>query len=181
MNNGVKNAIISVTVGAAVFCFVPFVGQLASTRDPSNIQTVQAAPRVEARVIPSGNAISTTAAPRIEYVSKPVPVQLRMFVSLTELQHWLLQRTTTTRNLYFVPQGGGIHCADYALTLQAMAAEDGYMLSFQIIDPSTYNPLFRQSQISTSVLHAINLAIVGNEAYYIEPQTGEVVLAAMLR
>ncbi|MDO8568238.1 MAG: hypothetical protein Q7R57_05930 [Dehalococcoidales bacterium] len=53
-------------------------------------------------------------------------------------------------------------------------------MSFQIIEPDKYNSLFEGAKIPLNTLHAINLAVIGNNVYYIEPQTGEVVLAAQL-
>lgn len=53
-------------------------------------------------------------------------------------------------------------------------------MSFQIIEPDKYNSLFESSQLPPDTLHAINLVLIGNTAYYIEPQTGETVLAAYL-
>ncbi|MFH1032656.1 MAG: hypothetical protein V1767_08870 [Chloroflexota bacterium] len=52
-------------------------------------------------------------------------------------------------------------------------------MSFQIVGFNEYNRLF-SNQIKPFVLHAINLVVIGSDAYYIEPQTGEVVLAAHL-
>jgi len=71
-------------------------------------------------------------------------------------------------------------CDDYALDLQEKALKDGYIISFEIIHPSEYGDLFKQGQIPEGTIHAINSVIVGNEAYYIEPKTREIVFVAYL-
>jgi hypothetical protein len=64
--------------------------------------------------------------------------------------------------------------------MQQKALSEGYIMSFEIIDGEEYNGLFSIPLPSEQVLHAINLAVIGNDVYYIEPQTGEVVHAAYL-
>ena len=140
-------------------------------------------PTVEGRVI---------ATHTVEYVEKPatearyidrvqlVHVELRNFTDLNELEQWLEggEDVTTVRF-----QSEGIlapDCDDYALELQRKALADGYVMSFQIIAPEQYNNLFQNGKLPPDVLHAINLVIIGNSAYYIEPQTGEIVFAAHL-
>jgi len=66
------------------------------------------------------------------------------------------------------------------LGLQRKALADGYVMSFQIIEPDKYNSIFESSKLPPNSLHAINLVLIGNSAYYIEPQTGEIVFAANL-
>lgn len=56
---------------------------------------------------------------------------------------------------------GDYDCDDFALTLQRRANRDGYQMSVTITR--------KQGQ-----LHMINLAVIGNDIYYIEPQTDEV-------
>ena len=116
--------------------------------------------------------------------SKPEPVSLisrpvyaRDFSDLAELQRWLEGRESVV-TLYFQYPGDEIDCDDYASALQRAALEDGYLLSFQIIDADKYNGHFKNSSIPAGSTHALNLAIAGNGAYLIEPQTGEVVFTA---
>lgn len=71
-------------------------------------------------------------------------------------------------------------CDDYALKLQEKALRDGYMMSFEVIRAVEYNTLFKQKQIPNGDIHAINSVILGNEVYYIEPQTREIVFVAYL-
>ena len=64
--------------------------------------------------------------------------------------------------------------------MQHKALTDGYIMSFEVIGRSEYNALFKNKLSRSQSLHAINLVIIGNDAYYIEPQTDEVVFVANL-
>lgn len=139
-------------------------------------------PSVECRVV---------ATHTIEYIEKPVievkyieqvesiPVELVNFAGLDELKLWLEERNNVTTIRFQLPDTI-IDCDDYALELQNAALADGYMMSFQIIEPDKYNNLFKISRLPSDTLHAINLVLIDNAAYYVEPQTGETVLAAYL-
>ncbi len=127
----------------------------------------------------------------IHYIDRPVsavelvklvemPIKLHNFNSLTELKQWVLEVNTTTTTVYLQRPDVTVDCDDFALTLQRKALADGYVMSFQIIASSEYNNLFKNGKISGDALHVINLAVIGNNAYYVEPQTGEVVFAAQL-
>jgi len=118
----------------------------------------------------------------IEYVDRIVriPVELRNYNDIEELKQWLADLEANTVTLYMERPEVKIDCDDFALTLQRQALADGYVMSFQIIEANRYNSLFQGNKIPADVLHAINLTVIGNNAYYIEPQTGEVVLAAQL-
>ena len=138
-------------------------------------------PSVTSRVI---------ATHTVEYVEKPVtevkyiervkmvPVELRNFTDLEELKQWIANRNKVT-TFRFQSTENPVDCDDYAFELQQEALADGYLMSFQIIEPDTYNSLF-ENKLPPETLHAINLVLIGNSAYYIEPQTGEVVFAANL-
>ena len=154
------------------------------------------------RPIGSGAQTNTVAEPTvkcqlverhtIQYVDRPVTVgesvapiqeilaELRNFSSLEELKQWLTAVEASTTAVYFQPPDAAVDCDDYALDLQRRALADGYIVSFEIIDRSEYNALFSSDLAPGRSLHAINLAIIENNAYYIEPQTNEVVLAAYL-
>ena len=71
-------------------------------------------------------------------------------------------------------------CEDYAIRLQEKALRDGYIISFEVIRSVEYNGLFKQKRIPNGAIHAINSVILGNEVYYIEPQTGEIAFVAYL-
>ena len=126
----------------------------------------------------------------VEYVKKPVtevkyvervesvPVVLHNFSNLEELKWWLEGKRNVT-TVYFQAPDTIIDCDDYALELQQRALVDGYVMSFQIIEPDKYNSLF-ENKLPPNTLHAINLVLIGNTAHYIEPQTGEIAFAAHL-
>lgn len=116
----------------------------------------------------------------IPYIEKPEEqINLRNFSNLDELREWLdVQQGLVSYYLYttHIDQD----CDDYANELQRRALEDGYLMSFQIIEAEKYNDLFDTHPIPVNTLHAINLVLIDNNAYYIEPQTGEIQLAAYL-
>lgn len=99
------------------------------------------------------------------------PIELRNFESLEELRTWLGEER------HFV-LFGDLKCDGYALWLQKKALEDGYLMSFEAINPTEYNRLFQRMRIDE--LHAIDSVIIGKEFYYIEPQTMEIALGGYL-
>ena len=64
--------------------------------------------------------------------------------------------------------------------MQHKALTDGYRISFEVISRSEYNAVFKSKLPPSQSLHAISLVIIGNGAYYIEPQTSEISFAAHL-
>ncbi len=140
-------------------------------------------PAVECRVIETHTVQYVEKLVTIvEYINRVerVPMELRNYNGLEELKQWLVEVNTNTTTIYFERPDVTADCDDFALTLQRKALADGYMMSFQIIEPNRYNGLFESGKMSPNTLHAINLVVIGNNAYYIEPQTGEVVFAAQL-
>lgn len=80
------------------------------------------------------------------------------FESLAELEAWLAQDETDT-TLYIYGSGCILEydCDDYAVALSRNALADGYSVSLQIEGN-----------------HMLNSTIIGNNVYFIEPQTDEV-------
>jgi hypothetical protein len=155
---------------------------LQATEQPKVNEITRLSPTVESRVV---------AKHTVEYIEKPVaeiryvervqrlPVQIHNFTSLEDLERWMdAQKTTTT--VHFQSPDKVLDCDDYALELQQKALADGYLISIELIGTGEYNSVFNNSELPANTLHAINLVIIGNGAYYIEPQTDEVVLAAHL-
>jgi len=183
---GAAMTLIAIAVLSLAFCIGVNLGQASSglqlTKDTSPNINTSISPTIQARVIETHT---------VEYVEKPVtvveyieqtkriPVELRNFNNLEELEQWLEGRKNVT-TVRFQSPDVIVDCDDYALELQHEALADGYLISLEIIDTSEYNGLFKNSELPSNSLHAINLAIIGNNAYYIEPQTGEVVFAAHL-
>jgi hypothetical protein len=114
----------------------------------------------------------------VEYVKqvKEVPVELSNFTSLGELKQWLSSLAT----FHLQSSDTELDCDDYALQMQNRALADGYIVSLQIINNSEYNALFTNQLPTSQALHAINSVVIGNDIYFVEPQTNEVVLAAHL-
>ena len=111
----------------------------------------------------------------IRYVDREVvkeatsekPIEWREFTSLEELESWLAE-DDTDRYVYLLAGEDGVprnsaeyDCDDYAIALQRRAAESGFLMSVTIIEEQ-------------GVPHMINLVCIGNDIYYIEPQTDEV-------
>ena len=82
----------------------------------------------------------------------------RQFESLAELNAWLAEDDSDT-TLYIFGSGclSEYDCDDYAAALVYNALSDGYAVSTQIVGN-----------------HMLNSTIIGNDIYYIEPQTDEV-------
>ena len=140
-------------------------------------------PTVESRLIETHTVqYIEKSVIKVEYIERVerVPLGLRNFNDLEELGEWLADVNADTTTIYFEQLDVTVDCDDFALALQRKALDSGYLMSFQIIEPGKYNSLFESAKIPPNTLHAMNLAIIGNKAYYIEPQTGEVVFAANL-
>jgi hypothetical protein len=95
------------------------------------------------------------------------PIELREFVSLQELVDWLEQDDTDS-TLYFTGMvdffaspGSNYDCDDFAYRLQKSALAQGYLMSTEII-------------VEKGAQHMINSTSIGNNIYFIEPQTDEV-------
>ena len=74
-----------------------------------------------------------------------------------------------TTTIYFQSSNDTVDCDDYAIALQQKALVDGYLISLEVIETSEYHGLFMNSELPPHSLHAINPAIIGNDAYYTEP------------
>lgn len=98
-------------------------------------------------------------------VSKPVYVnnEWREFESSARLMEW------TEEHLAYIWIVGDkvADCDDYAARLQREAFKDGYLLSLQIINGGLLND---KNVSNYTALHMGNLAMIGNDIYFIEPQ-----------
>lgn len=121
-------------------------------------------------------------------VIKEVPRELREFESLDELKGWLETDETDKHHvmrLVIEPGMSGTFnigdcCEDYAMRLQESALDDGYIMSVSTIWWNEYNALFTQKQCHYGEKHALNLTIIGNRVWYIEPQNDEIQFAGDL-
>jgi len=106
-----------------------------------------------------------------KYITQEVPVEvivyrdLEPFSSERELSGFL--RNDRTDKAMIIGD-----CEDYALTLRENAAKIGKRMDFYVTIPADYNKWFEERLTGTEH-HAINLAIIGNKIYLIEPQTDE--------
>ena len=94
-------------------------------------------------------------------------IEPREFTSLEELKSWLAEDDTNECIHLVAGKDGSCRldvkydCDDYALQLQRQAARNRFLMSVTIIKEQ-------------GKPHMINLACIGNDIYYIEPQTDEV-------
>ncbi len=134
---------------------------------------------VEQEVVREVEVVKEVVEKEIEYrdivkeVTVEKPIEQREFTSKEELVEWLAEDDDTIKVYFFTRTDGTeassdeYDCDDYALELQKRALRDGYLMSTTIIE--------KEGQP-----HMINLATIGNEIYYIEPQTDEVWFYAYL-
>jgi len=186
----VLGALFTLATLALVFCAGGYVGQVTFKPQVIVDHEIRTIDKVIERVVyePVERVVETVVHEPIEeaivkYVATPEP--LRRFQNLDELEQWLeniwvldigfdvVDKETSQRIKRF-------DCEDYAIRLQGKALRDGYIMSFEVIRSVEYNALFNQQQIPNSAIHAINSVILGNEVYYIEPQTYEIVFVAYL-
>ena len=175
----VFRTLISIGVLSLAFCAGVYLCPVVSESQTSSV----IGPTVECQLVESHT---------VQYIDRPVtvvnnierlqriPVDLRNFKDLGELKQWLAAVAMNTTTIFFQLPDAPVDCDDYALDLQRKALADGYILSFQVISRSEYNAVFQGELPPGQGLHAINLAIIGNSVYYIEPQTGEVAFAIYL-
>lgn len=112
--------------------------------------------------------------PVIEYVEieKEVPLKLKEFECEEELVAWL--NTDKTNELPYIKDL--FECENFARTLMKHALEEGYYMSFQVLKNYT-RPKTKEFIEGP---HAINNTIIGNNTYFIDPQTDEYWIAYKL-
>jgi len=109
----------------------------------------------------------------VEEVTVEKPVEQREFSSKSELQMWLAEDDTDKHVFSFASDNGterssdNYDCDDFALELQQRAGKVGFLMSVIIIEKDDQP-------------HMVNLVTIGNDVYYIEPQTDEVWLYSHL-
>ncbi len=161
-----------------VFCAGAYLGQ--ATFKPQVIinHEIHTIYRVIDRVV--YEPVERVVVKRIE-----TPKPLRHFENLDELEQWLGNTRVLDIRFDVVKKETNqlikrFDCDDYAIRLQEKALRDGYIMSFEVIHSGEYNALFKQKRILNGAIHAINSVILGNEVYYIEPQTHEIVFVAYI-
>lgn len=104
---------------------------------------------------------------------------LREFASREELEDWVSRNSTIhvsfdskgTLDLTRLKPDSQFDCDDYAREFQRKAARDGYYLSVQLVRDGK---LFNRQVTNSYELHMGNLALIGNDVWYVEPQTGKI-------
>ena len=111
-----------------------------------------------------------------EVIAKHIPVHLQPFQSLQDLKNWL--GISHVDHAVMLKETGGklqpYDCDDYALRLARDARRDKYELWVQIIIGEYKHPDTGKVLVKRGKAHALNMAVIGNECYFIEPQTDEV-------
>ena len=118
--------------------------------------------------------------PVIEYVEieieveveKEVPLELREFESVEELEEWL--RIDMTDELPYITDI--FECENFARTLMKNTLDSGRYMSFQVLKNYT-RPKTKEFIEGP---HAINSAIIGNYIYFIDPQSDDYWIAFKL-
>ena len=173
--------LIALGVLAVAFYAGTYLSPVAVAFTPQTTAVIE--PSVECQLIKT-HTVQYVEKPVtvVEYIERTqkVPVELRHFNDLEELKQWLVEVDINTTTTYLQSPGVTIDCDDYALAMQHKALADGYIMSFEVISRSEYNAVFKSKLPPSQSLHAINLVIIGNDAYYIEPQTSEIVFATHL-
>jgi hypothetical protein len=124
---------------------------------------------------------------RIRYIERDIGTAVRLIDYVyTDLADWesvgelqaFLDADDTDTDVIMTNRAGGViefngQCEDYAIQLRARAAAIGKNLEVIAIDSTEYNKwlsYFGGSGITSGTYHALNMAIIGNEIWYVEPQ-----------
>lgn len=112
-----------------------------------------------------------------------VPVLLKDWDSPEQLFEFLSNDDTDQNFIFTADSQGHIslngQCEDYALQLRDRAMAEGMYLSVVALPPQEYEKWYGQP-VGADQYHAICMARIGNEFWYIEPTTDECWLALYL-
>jgi len=178
-----------------IFCFGGYVGQKYYQPTVITKYEVVTVDRIieKAVYIPIEKVIEAIVYEPVEKivytpVKEPVVKEVEVsrpllhFENISNLKQWLSNVNLIEIGFIVIDQNNNniskLDCDDYARSLQDKALQDGYIISFEVILSAEYNSLFKEKRIPAGAIHAINSAIIGNEVYYIEPQTKEIVFVA---
>ncbi len=137
--------------------------ELAAARQ-SVADCKQYADNLSAKVVYVPEYHEQTTVKEVE-VDKPVYVnnEWREFESAAKLMEWSEEHLA----VIWIVGDQVADCDDYAARLQREAFKDGYLLSLQVISGGMLNG---KNVSNYTALHMGNLAMVGNDIYFIEPQ-----------
>jgi hypothetical protein len=133
--------------------------------------------------------VKTVAVDRRVYITKEVeiprdvPVALKDWDSTEELAEFLKNDDTDQHIFLRADDDGGValdgQCEDLALQLRDRAMAIGRYLSVEVLNPKEYEKWYGVA-VGPNVYHAICMARIGNEFWYIEPSTDKYWLALNL-
>jgi hypothetical protein len=149
---------------------------------------VPAAPIIQEKVrIEKIEILTPVFIDRIRYIERDIGTAVRVYDQVyNDLEDWqsaaelktFLDADDTDSNVIIRSQSGGSinfegQCEDFALQLRERAAAIGKNLEIIAIDSTELNKwraYFGNIIIAPGTYHALNMAIIGNEIWYIEPQ-----------
>jgi len=100
-----------------------------------------------------------------------VSPKLRDFESIEELKSWL-----EDFGIFYVGSTSTkVPCGDWVNALQKQAIQDGYILNIDVVSKAEYGLRFKKMHLDHDArFHGIVSAVIGDDVYYIEPQTFEI-------
>jgi len=141
------------------------------------------------KTVPVEQPVWTTEVIQPVYFETKVPVNLEVPVLLKdwdspEQLFEFLKNDDTDQSITFTADSGGQislggQCEDFALQLRDRAMAAGMYLSVVALPPQEYEKWYDQP-VKADQYHAICMARIGNEFWYIEPTTDEYWLALYL-
>ena len=136
------------------------------------------------KLVPEVRPVYIEVAKTIDIVREvKIPVTLKDWGSLEQLEEFLASDDTDERIILTADSQGKIsfddQCKDFALQLRDRAMARGMFLSIIALHPKEYEKWY-DKRLKTERYHAISMARIGNELWYIEPTTDEHWLALYL-
>jgi len=138
---------------------------------------------------PTDKAVKIIEVEKPVYIMKEIevpveiPVVLKDWGSLESLEEFLINDDTGKNVILIADSEGKINfdgqCEEYALQLRDRAMVIGMYLSIAVLHPKEYEKWYGK-QANPNQYHAICMARIGNEFWYIEPQTDKHWLALYL-
>ncbi len=169
-------AVYAAGAGIMPITYSPFIPEKASAASEKTLATVEAK-LIETHTVEYVE--ETVVETKYLNVIREVPVELQDFGSLQELETWLKAQMEICVVRFGSPEKV-VDCDDYAIEMQKRALADGYLISLQVIDTGMYNRMFVGKIPESHNLHAVNLAVIGNDVFFFEPQNGEIARVAHL-
>jgi hypothetical protein len=120
---------------------------------------------------------------KVKEVPRDVPVALKDWDSPAQLAEFLKNDDTDRCIILYMDDSGKAafngQCEDLALQLRDRAMAAGRHLSIEVLNPEEYKKWYGQS-VGSGNYHAICMARIGNEFWYIEPSNDKCWLAVYL-